>query len=340
MRKEKSVHSLSQSRRRKNKQSTVNFSGQIKVCFHTSFYPKCSTALLLCALLFLNSIVFTSCGPIELKPEPQNTEQTDVEPDYNYETIELGGENSGLTILKWCKEGEFKNYPEYEDKNITDALKKQKAYLNVQIKKLDELTKDDAATKNYLGLYTDKIKSLDFTTGKFDSTVESVYNDGYQIYADLITALPTREERMKFNTICSILFNESLGRGGSKYLDVGYNEKMNGYIKYLKYCGMTNTDTLLNDVQNNNCAELFNEFKLVLTTAINNLNQKNGMRLTVEEVITMINVTGSAKSMQSLHDILPTHKQHELSMDLDYSMHYLAENSRSASRSAESTMER
>ena len=338
MRKEKSVHSLSQSRRRKNKQSTVNFSGQIKVCFHTSFYPKCSIALLLCALLFLNSIVFTSCGPVELKPEPQNTEQTDVEPDYNYETIELGGENSGLTILKWCKESEFKNYPEYEDKNITDALKKQKAYLNVQITKLDELTKDDAATKNYLGLYTDKVKSLDFTAEKFDSTVESVYNDGHGIYEDLIMALPSREDRLKLATIFSIFFYESLGRGGSKYLDVGYNERMNYAVKYLKWGGMTDTDHWLNDVQNNNCAELFNEFKLALTTAINNLNKKNGMRLTVEEVITMMNVTGSAQSMNSLHKILPNHKQHGLAMDLDSTMRSAID--RSASRSAESTMER
>ena len=254
------------------------------------------------------SILILSCSKnADIDEQGQEKKQTEQQPAYNFKTETLGAADSGYKIYNWC----YGRLTSDDDADTNRYLKIYKAYLDEEMKYFDKI---DSDTKNYLQPYLDDVRQASYDAKNLDKTIKTIYDGGTDIITDLINALPTKAERRKFCFILELIWNESYGRGGlgmTGNMDINYSSKISNMTDYLQACNIPQADAK-EDIKNNNSTNLINEFNQVLAIAVENLNTKQHLSLTVESVKNLINLKGSARSLHNMRDFMPKYNTYGL----------------------------
>ena len=277
--------------------------------------------------LIISAFFFVTVALIGCKPtngdnqEPESTAISSPEPDpqpieYTFYTDNLGYENSGISIYKWYQD-DVDKLDLQDTVTRNKAVLKYGAYINETIANLKRSLTDDN-TKEYLEPYFNNMTQNNYDleylyhNGGGDSiwhTFYNVYYTGSYIYTDLIKACNNRNEGLEFYDDFLIISNEAYDKSS----DLGLNSDMSDtYYECIREAssrggfGTLNmtADDIRYDIAANNCGEIVKEFKRILEIATQNLNEQKNLKLTLDQVIQLVNITISGRSMQNLNDKL------------------------------------
>ncbi len=248
----------------------------------------------------LAAFFFISCGSSAGEPQTQQEPEQAVtpEPSYHYKLAVIGGPDSV-----------YRGYVAY--KNNDGDIAMYGAYVKGLADNINNSITDDK-TRNYLKPYLDAVLQGDYTDKNEKIVLESNYNSCSYIVEALIKTLPTGRDGVQLGYSLITVANKGYEQG--EYINgktrIGYNEKMNSLISYLKYCGMTETDNLqenydkyLHDIKNDNCTITAQGLDDILSTAIVNLNQREGLKITITQLQSLANILAATRAEMGKIDL-------------------------------------
>ena len=232
-------------------------------------------------------------------------------------TVTLGAENSGYTVYKavggfdilnpqkvdnlWptIAEAAEHYFSEYEN-TVNDAV------ADIE----DALVNYNQATQDYLQPWLDNIKAQNekYDRQHIDQTLEVIYNGSSFLFTDLIKVIPTRRDRLAVCYLFEIIFNVQYNKGfgfNNNQMDTRYTNKKNHALNYLDLArlGLSQGD-LINDIDDNNCAQVVNILNQKLSTALNCLNQTKGTNIDLSLTKKIINLVGSTQAVTAVCDLV------------------------------------
>lgn len=296
---------------------------KFKDVFNRENLKKGVKIMALGTVLALTPMAFTGCqqptGGEEQTPTVIPTPTPDPNPEeYTFYTENLGYGNSGISIYKWYQRGVDQlgiDGAAYRNK----AVNKYGAYINQQVDTLNELlSNSDDATKNYLKTYIDGLMQNTYTGDNLDQTFDTVYNGASYIFTDLIEASEYYEDGIDICFSLEAISNEAYIKSGldSNNIRNTYNDKVNRVAGDFAYgtTGMSKTDAE-RDIKGNNCGEIITLLKNQLINAALRLNTQKGLNLTFDQVVQIVNITISARSMHSIHDYYEVSSENYLHLE-------------------------
>lgn len=256
-------------------------------------------------------------------PTPTPTPDPDPTPDpkpeeYTFYTENLGCENSGINIYKWYQDGVDKlglDGAAYRNKAVT----KYGAYINQQVNALNKsLNNSDDATKNYLKTYINGLKQNTYTGDNLNQSFDTVYNGASYIFTDLIEASESKQDGIDLCYSFELAANKAYvksGLDGDKILNT-YNDKIDHAARKLTYgtSNMSRSD-VETDIAHNNCGEIVTLLKNQLIKAALRLNAQKGLNLTFDQVVQIVNLTISARSIHCMHDYYKLSSENYLDLE-------------------------
>ena len=253
--------------------------------------------------LLTTPILNTSCL---LQPKTNtNTVQNYKEPTVSAEDFELipatiGGENG----FQFYKVDDSLIYEDYETEASNCLNEKFKVHATQSITELyNSITDED--TKNYLSKCYQGISTIN--RRNLDGVITDIDHSCAYIFADLIKALPSKTEKIKFCYDFELIANEVYYQSfpyHDNFIKSYYSENKNDAIDNLEKCGVDKT-SLITDIANN-CVKTVDEYQQLLVLATKRLNQEKNLQLTPTQMKQLNSIVFSAKFIESTHDSTPS----------------------------------
>ena len=230
----------------------------------------------------------------------------------------------------------FGQNPKFQPKtmvnDVNKYLGKAETYIKGLVDEFDQSLDNRPAAKAYFQPYITELKNNDCYTvekinhySNLDPLIIINSSSGNYIFEDIIRNLDNSPERLDFyyaySTLASEAFREGYGKDFNSYPDVptSYKRKRED-VAYYWDCGFD----LDNDIDNNNCQQVTDKLHAMTTKAANNM----GNDITTDDLRQVINLSLTANSMMSLHNISSPNLDHTACsavIDVEYEMYKLAE---------------
>ena len=272
----------------------------------------------------LAAFFFISCGSSAGEPQTQQEPETEItnpsEQYYYFHTSVIGGSNSA-----------YRKYEVVKNKNGDIAM--YGAYVKGLAEDINNSITDEL-TRNYLKTYLDIVLQGNYTDKNEKQVLYDNYNTCSYIFEDLIKTLPTEVDAIQLCYSLITVANKGYDQEESMTgkTTIGYNEKMNAMIRYLKYCCMSETDSLQDnydkygrDIKSDNCTITAQGLDDILLVAVKNLNQEKGLNITTTQIQDIANILASTRGMQAkidykanTYDVVPLIMEENLSNAVDY----------------------
>ena len=261
----------------------------------------------------LAAFFFISCGSSAGEPQTQQEPEQAVtpEPSYHYKLAVIGGPDSV-----------YRGYVVHQNKDGDVAM--YGAYVKGLAKEINDSITDDK-TRNYLKSYLDVVMNNDYKEANIKQVTKSNYNACSYILEDLIKTLTNVKEAGQLCYSFITVTNKGYEQG--EYMNgttrIGYYEKMDEMVDYLMYCDLNETDNLqenynkyLKDINRDNCTITAQGLDDILFTAIVNLNQSKGTKLTVSHLQSLANILAATRAEMGKIDLQAnTYDTVDLSME-------------------------
>lgn len=238
-----------------------------------------------------------TCDDIQTDPN-----HTCPEPTLSAEVESIG--NGTYTIANFMVND---NAEDSIDQKVADGLECAEKY----IKDFADCFENTANNQNLQNLVnvlgTESTYNTNNTTG-FDPIINKLNNACAPIFEEIIEKIDTPLDRYSFICYYNALSNEAYKYGSGDYFNGNqtqeetYNDKkeqiQRDFADNYAFEGEDTPFDIVDDIENNNCKEITNRMKILLT----NSNVADDMGITETDLDNLVDLSASISSLDAMHD--------------------------------------